>query len=143
MPIEETEVFQLYRRLSNRVWKHVKRWNHFDRETVGKQLVRAVDRIGATWVEGEGRFGDAESIQFFRVARASARETRFWLMVSSDRELIGQTEAAELIGDLTSATRQLNGLINYRVRHKASMVREVIEPYMIDGESDQDPFTVS
>ena len=143
MPIEETEVFHLYRHLSNRIWRHVKRWDSFDRDTVGKQLVRAIDRVGATLVEGDGRFGDAESILFFRVARASAREARFWLTASSDRGLIEQAEVLEMVKELISATRQLNGLINYRIRHKATMVREVSEPYIYAAESEEDPFTVS
>jgi four helix bundle protein len=85
IPIEETEVFQIFRSLSNIIWRLVKEWSPFDRDTVGKQFVRAADRVGATLVEGDGRFGAAEAIQFFRISRGSARETKYWLTVSSDR----------------------------------------------------------
>ena len=129
VPIEETDVFKVFRRASNRVWTIVKRWAPFERDTVGKQLVRAVDRIGATMVEGDGRFGHAEAIQFFRIARGSARETKYWLTTAHDRQLMSDREIREILEDIESGTRQLNGLINYRISYKNETVREAPEEY--------------
>src|SRR5258708_7006353 len=50
--IEEMEVFRWYVEVANQVWKSVEAWKPFERDTVGKQLVRAVDSIGANLVEG-------------------------------------------------------------------------------------------
>ena len=51
---DELEVYQLAERLSDQIWAIVLRWNVFARDTVGKQLVRAADSVGANIAEGAG-----------------------------------------------------------------------------------------
>ena len=52
---ENLRVYQLAEELSDRVWEIVLGWDVFARDTVGKQLVKAVDSIGANIAEGTGR----------------------------------------------------------------------------------------
>ena len=52
---ENLEIYQLSERLADEVWNTVIGWNNFARNTVGKQLVRAADSIGANIAEGSGR----------------------------------------------------------------------------------------
>ena len=47
------EVFIISEELANFVWHIVKRWNYFERETIGKQLVRAADSISANIAESQ------------------------------------------------------------------------------------------
>ena len=125
LPIEETPVFEEFASVADDVWHDVREWDSFAQDTVGKQLVRATDSIGANLVEGDGRFGGKESVQFFRIARGSARESRYWLNRAVSRGLMNTGQSEQLLSRLTSATRQLNGLITYRVGHlSASSVRE-------------------
>ena len=129
-PIENTPVFQTFVGVCDRIWALIAKCTPFDRDTVGKQLVRAADSIGANLVEGDGRYGDREAVQFFRIARGSARETRYWLERAASRAILPTDEVDRLITDLTSATRQLNGLIGYRTEYSKSLrVREVSDPY--------------
>jgi four helix bundle protein len=51
---ENLAVYQLAERLSDEVWSIVMRWGELPRNTVGKQLLRAADSIGANIAEGEG-----------------------------------------------------------------------------------------
>lgn len=44
---ERLRVYQLAEQLADLIWEIVQEWNPFARETVGKQLVKAVDSIGA------------------------------------------------------------------------------------------------
>lgn len=53
--VETLRVYRLAEELPDRVWNIVLGWNYFARETIGKQLVRAVDSIGANISEGSAR----------------------------------------------------------------------------------------
>jgi four helix bundle protein len=131
-------VFAVFRQAAGRIWNCVCAWDQFGQETVGKQLVRAADSIGANLVEGDGRYGSGEAIQFFRIARASARETRYWLWIARDRDLIPVSLANELIEQVVSATRQLNGLIRYRNMYRGRGVREVVGQYNANSAASTD-----
>ena len=51
---ESLDVYKLSERLADAVWKVVRNWDSLSRDTVGKQLVRAADSIGANIAEGVG-----------------------------------------------------------------------------------------
>jgi four helix bundle protein len=51
---ENLRVYQLAEELADRIWEIVLAWNIFARDTVGKQLVKAADSIGANIAEGTG-----------------------------------------------------------------------------------------
>ncbi len=50
---QELQVYQLAEQISNEVWFIVQSWDSFAKHTVGQQLVRSVDSIGANIAEGE------------------------------------------------------------------------------------------
>ena len=76
---DELKVYQLAEQLADRVWAVVRRWDGFAKDTVGKQLVRAADSIGANIAEGCGRGTYRDNKRFVAVARGSLYETRHWL----------------------------------------------------------------
>jgi four helix bundle protein len=131
------ELFRMYVEVADWVWSAVSDWPSLAQDTVGKQLIRAADSVGANLVEGDGRYGDADALHFFVVARASARETRYWLQRAAVRGLITSEVAGARIQEITSATRLLNILIRYRRnRSTANRVREEAAFY----DFDEDPF---
>ncbi len=66
-------VYQLAEQLSDKVWEIVLGWDFFARDTVGKQLVKAVDSIGANIAEGTGRGTYVDNRRFVRIARGSLK----------------------------------------------------------------------
>jgi four helix bundle protein len=52
---EELEVYKLSERLADAIWAAVSGWDRFARDTLGKQMVRPADSIGANIAEGTGR----------------------------------------------------------------------------------------
>ena len=56
MEIDELKVYQLSMDLGEDVWGEVSNWKYFEKDTVGKQLVRAADSIAANLSEGFGRY---------------------------------------------------------------------------------------
>ncbi|WP_313940727.1 MULTISPECIES: four helix bundle protein [Calothrix] len=50
---ENLQVYQLAEKLADEIWNIVGKWDEFAKDTVGKQIVRSVDSIGANIAEGE------------------------------------------------------------------------------------------
>ena len=121
-PMEEMNFFLQYVEIADKIWRWVSQWKPLASDTVGKQLVRAADSVGANLVEGDGRHGSADSLHFFVIARASARETRYWIERASARGLLTEAQATESLDAILNATRQLNALIRYRRAHKNNVI---------------------
>ncbi len=66
---ENLRVYQLAERLSDDIWRIASEWNHLARDTVGKQLIRAADSIGANIAEGCGRGSYQDNRRFVRIAQ--------------------------------------------------------------------------
>jgi len=54
----------------------VDRWNYFQKDTVGKQLVRSADSIAANLSEGFGRYHYKETKNFSYYSRGSLFEQK-------------------------------------------------------------------
>lgn len=142
-PIEEMEFFRRYVEVADWAWDAVQRWPVLARDTVGKQLMRAADSIGANLVEGGGRHGAADALHFFVIARASARETRYWLQRAAKRGLRFPQEADAKLAELVSATQLLNRFIAYRrSRSRSDRVSENREIYRVNDNGPSDPFAI-
>src|SRR5262245_43223315 len=85
---EKLEVYRLSEKLADAVWPIVRKWDYFARDTVGKQMVRAADSIGANIAEGVGRGTYKDNRHFVHVARGSLYETQHWLRRSYKRDLL-------------------------------------------------------
>lgn len=136
LPIEEMELYRLFDEVSDWCWDSVDSWSPRAQRTTGEQLIRAADSVCANLVEGDGRWGVKDGINFFIIARASARESRMWLRKAAKRNQISPSDSEEQIGKLTKAARLLNNLIRYRrTKGSFSKVQETTARY------DADPFT--
>lgn len=93
---EKLQVYQLSEKLADGIWKVVFDWNSFARDTVGKQIVRAADGVGANIAEGSGRGSLVDNRRFIRMARGSLYETIHWLRRAYVRRLLSQTEVRKL-----------------------------------------------
>lgn len=62
---QELRVYQLAEQLADNIWKIVEVWEPFAKDTVGKQIVRSVDSIGANIAEGVGRGSYQDNRRFF------------------------------------------------------------------------------
>ncbi|MEJ0056255.1 MAG: four helix bundle protein [Bacteroidota bacterium] len=110
--LEDFNAYQLAMELGEDVWKAVEKWNYFQKDTVGKQLVRAADSIAANLSEGLGRFHYKEVKNFSYYSRGSLFETRTWLTKASNRNLIDQEEWLCLKDKIDRVGKMINGYIN-------------------------------
>ena len=98
-PIEELDIYRVAEEFADAVWDVVLAWDFFARDTLGKQLVRAADSVGANIAEGGGESTDKDQRRYLRYARRSLREVRFHLRSAYSRSLIPD-DRIESIRDL-------------------------------------------
>jgi four helix bundle protein len=87
---ERLRIYQLAEALANEIWSIVYRWERFARDTVGRQIVRAADSIGANIAEGVGRGSLLDNRRFRWTARASLNETKHRLRLAYHRKLLDE-----------------------------------------------------
>ena len=101
---ENLQIYQLSERLADEIWQIVVEWTNLAKDTVGKQMIRSADSIGANIAEGSGKGSAIDNRRFLRIARGSLYETRHWLRRSYRRKLLTESQIialSEIIGELT------------------------------------------
>ena len=135
VPMEETRVFMCFVQVADEIWDAVAEWKPVAKATVGEQLIRAADSVGANLIEGDGRYSDAEALTFFAYARASARETKYWISRATKRKLVPSSVADDWVNRLESGLRMLNSLMTYRRSTKnKNIVKERAAPYASEAD---------
>jgi four helix bundle protein len=97
--------------LGEDVWNVVDKWNYFEKDTIGKQLVKAADSVAANLSEGFGRFHYKENKNFSYYSRGSLYETKTWLTKAHKRELISEEQFTRFTQDINTIAIKLNNYI--------------------------------
>lgn len=122
---EKLDVYRLSENLADEVWSIVNTWGTFARETIGRQIVRSADSVGANIAEGAGRGSFQDNRRFVRNARGSLNETRHWLRRAHRRRYL--TDAAvktirpiidELAPKLNAYLRSIGPVADTDRKHK-------------------------
>ena len=111
-PFEDLRVFQLAEKLADEIWDIVSGWEYFAKDTVGKQLVKSADSIGANIAEGSGRGTPKDNKRFIRISRGSYNETKCWVQRASRRNLITDVQTMALTRMLDELGPGLNAYLN-------------------------------
>jgi four helix bundle protein len=143
---EETLLLQAAEAVADGLWKLVLGWDPFARETMGKQLVRACDSIGANIAEAFGRFHYGEKLIFFYYARGSLFGTKYWLNRAVARNLVNDEMLRGSVDQHGELARQINALTastqQQRTASPASRaLREPAEPYDLPDYWSEDLFS--
>ena len=117
---QSLHIYKLSEQLADRIWKVVLEWDYLAKNTVGIQIIKAADSIGANIAEGSGRGTNPEFRRFLRVSRGSLYETLHWLRRAFKRRLLTQAQVDELVPIVREFTPKLNaylrriGTLKYR-----------------------------
>ena len=90
------KVYQLAEQLADAVWDVATDWEYFAKDTVGKQIVRSADSIGANIAEGDGRGSFQDNRRFVRIARGSLKETQHFLRRAFNRKLLTKKQIDQI-----------------------------------------------
>jgi four helix bundle protein len=108
---ENLRVYQLSEQLSDVVWDIVLTWSYFPRDTIGKQLVKAADSVGANFAEGTGRGTFVDNRRFVKIARGSLNETKHWLRRAFKRQLLTIDQIDEVKPIIDELAPKLNAYL--------------------------------
>lgn len=109
--MDNLEVYRLAMDLGEKVWNTVPAWNKYEKNTVGIQLIRSVDSIGANISEGMGRYHFNDQRRFYYIARGSLFESKTWLTKAFNRKLISEKKFNELVFIFEILHKKLNSFI--------------------------------
>ena len=112
MKLDELQVYQLSMEIGEKIWGIVKDWNYFEKDTIGKQLVRVADSVAANLSEGFGRFHFKEAKNFSYYSRGSLYETKTWLTKAKNRNLINEKDFTNFEKEINIIGIKLNNCIN-------------------------------
>ena len=108
---EKLQVYQLSEKLADEIWHLVGEWNQFSKDTVGKQIVRSADSIGANIAEGTGRHNFQDNRRFVKIARGSLNETIHWLRRAYTRNLLTKEQVNKLKPIIDELSPKLNAYL--------------------------------
>ena len=116
---EKLQVYKLAENLADGIWDVVRSWDYFAKDTVGKQMVKAADSIGANIAEGTGRGSLEDNRRFIRMARGSLYETQHWLRRAYKRSLLNKQQVALLKPIISELSPKVNAY--FRSVNKAAL----------------------
>jgi len=114
----ELRVYQLAEELANQLWVIVAKWDYFAKDTVGKQIIRSADSIGANIAEGNGRYNYKDNQRFIKIARGSLYETHHWLRLAYNRKLLTEEEINQIKPLIEELSPKLNAYLNSMKKHE-------------------------
>jgi four helix bundle protein len=111
LKVTDIKAYQSAFALSNEVWEIVIKWKIFEKDTLGKQLVRAIDSISANIAEGFGRHHKNDKIRFYIIARGSLLECMDWVEKAKIRNLLDNQQYEKMTTTLKGLPKLINALI--------------------------------
>src|SRR5437667_283050 len=108
---EKLQVYQLSEKIADSIWNIVITWDSLAKDTVGKQIVRSADSIGANIAEGSGRGSHQDNRRFVRMARGSLYETMHWLRRAYKRELLSKQQTQNIRAIISEPSPKLNAYV--------------------------------
>ncbi len=111
MKLEDLEVYNISMDLSDKIWVIVDKWDFFKKDTIGKQLVRAIDSVSSNISEGFGRNTFKDQRSFYYYSRGSLYESKTWITKAKRRGIIDEDTFNELLADFNTLGIKLNHFI--------------------------------
>jgi four helix bundle protein len=109
--LEELRIYKMSEDLADLVWEVATSWEPFAKSTIGYQVTRAADSVGANIAEGYGRASPLDNQRFVRMARGSLYEVRHFLRRADKRGLLVKGQKQPLQAVLKELLPTLNAYL--------------------------------
>lgn len=115
--VEELEVFKKSHNLTLNIYKITESFPQTEKFGLVSQMRRASSSICANLLEGSHRLNRKEFRQFAGIAKGSAGELKYHLLLSKDLGYLRESEYSTLIAEIEQISIMLNGLVKSLTRH--------------------------
>lgn len=109
----ELDVWKQSRKLVNLVYSTTKLFPKDELYGLTSQMRRSAVSIPSNIAEGLGRNHTKDSIQFYYISRGSLYELETQTYLAFDQQLLNEKQLNELLEQITTCKKLLNGFINY------------------------------
>ena len=109
--VEELEVFKRSHQFTLHIYGVTKKFPPVEKFGLVSQMTRAAASLCTNLMEGSHRLNRAEYRQFAGIAKGSAGELKYHLMLAKDLGYLAKEEYDRLKFELEEISRMLNGLI--------------------------------
>ena len=110
--VEDLEVFRKGHALAVKVYKISRAFPSEERFGLTSQIRRAATSVGANLLEGSHRLGRKEFRQFVGIAKGSAGELKYHLLLAKDLGYLRADQFTILRSETEEISKMLNGLAN-------------------------------
>ena len=128
LKFEDLRVFRAAEALADEIWDVVNDWETFAKLTVGKQLARSADSIGANIAEDSGRETAKDNQRFVRISRGSLNGAKYRLCRASPRNLIKPEEALKPTRMIEEIGPSLNAYLKFLNQSIRSLTAPMLNP---------------
>ncbi|MGI8622605.1 MAG: four helix bundle protein [Solirubrobacteraceae bacterium] len=111
LKLEDLVVYQVGMEIGDDIYSIVSKWPFFDRDTLGKQIVRSADSIALNIAEGYGRYHYKENKNFCFFSHGSQLETQAALTKAKIRNLVDEQTYTQINQKLERFHKLINGYI--------------------------------
>ena len=125
---KKLKVWQKAHELTLGVYRASRRFPAEEKFGITSQLQRAASSIGANIAEGCGRRSDGDFGRFLNIARGSASETEYHLILARDLGILGEATFKDLNDKVQEVQRMLAALYT-------SVIENVVTKRMSKGAS--------
>ncbi len=116
LDLKEIDAYKRSFNLSNYIWRLIANWEHFERDSIGKGLIKAVDSISSNIAEGYNKSHRKKSIQCYHFSMSYVEQCRDWIRKAILRKLITQEEYFFMIKELREIPKEIHALIKFASR---------------------------
>ncbi|MEW6087245.1 MAG: four helix bundle protein [bacterium] len=110
MNIEEMDVFKLSHSLTIEVYKHTKKYPADEKFGLVSQIRRSASSISMNLIEGSHRNNRNEYKQFVGIAKGSAAELKYQIMLSNDLGYLDEDNYKRLLESIIRILKMLEKL---------------------------------
>ncbi|MDI6774131.1 MAG: four helix bundle protein [Verrucomicrobiota bacterium] len=105
------KVYDMAEKLADEVWTAVMDWENAEQATVGAELVKTTDNIGAAIAEALGRRGFQGNRRAIRLTRGYLKAAEHYMRRAYRRKLLADKEAATLKSSVDELTLVLDAYL--------------------------------
>ncbi len=113
LQLNDLSSYKIAFELSNYIWDVVKKWDYLAIQTIGRQLINAIDSVSANIAEGFGRRSRKDKIKFYYYSYGSVSEAIDWVEKAKKRELLTEEQYNFIISELNKLPKEINTLVKF------------------------------